>query len=366
MSNARYEFKPNWLHLIPPGDTILESMESMGMSQVDLAKRTEYSTKHIHKLLKGEAPINADTALRLEKVLNMPAYFWMNLENAYRGALAKEIEKKSLAQKQSWLNDIPLKSMLKFGWIKKYPDKGEQIIECLKFYGVASIAAWNKQMENYQVAFKSSDQLTQDKVAIQTWLKQGEIAASKIECQPFDKSKLKSSLPTLRELTNLSEPADFLPKLQSLCASCGVVVVFVPTPEKCSMSGAAKWLTKDKALLLLSLRYKNDDHLWFAFFHEIGHILKHRKQLFLENNNKKDFKGDEKLEAEADKFASKLLIPKQHNAELTTLKNQEAINKFAKKINIASGIVVGKLQHKKIINRSCCNHLKVKYQWKWH
>jgi hypothetical protein len=44
---------------------------------------------------------------------------------------------------------------------------------------------------------------------------------------------------------------------------------------------------------LLSLRHKTNDHLWFAFFHEIAHILKHKKQLFLEE--KKEFSNDKKF-----------------------------------------------------------------------
>jgi hypothetical protein len=45
-----------------------------------------------------------------------------------------------------------------------------------------------------------------------------------------------------------------------------------------------------------------NDHLWFAFFHEIAHILKHKKQLFLEE--KKEFSNDKISEDEADKFAA--------------------------------------------------------------
>lgn len=62
--------------------------------------------------------------------------------------------------------------------------------------------------------------------------------------------------------------------------------------------------------MLLSLRHKTNDHLWFSFFHEIAHILKHKKQLFLEGNN---FVKDEVLEAKADNFAADILIPKHHN-----------------------------------------------------
>lgn len=362
MSEIRYKFKPDWLHLVPPGETILESMENMSLSQVDLAKRTQYSTKHIHKLLTGEAPISADTALRLEKVLNMPAYFWTNLENTYRGALAKEAEKKSLAQQQGWLKNIPLNNMLKFGWVEKYADKGEQIIECLKFYGVSSVAAWREQQKDCYVAFKAYEKFSMNEAAIQTWLRAGENEAVKIVCQPFNKKELQDNLAELKALTLFDNPDDFLPPLKKICANCGIAIVFTPTPPKCPMGGATKWLSPHKALLMLGLLYKTNDHLWFVFFHEIGHILKHKKQLFLEST-KSDFKVDINLESEADKFASDILIPPKYIKELSTLKTPAKIKRFATKIGIAPGLVVGRLQHKKIIAWSSCNELKVSYQW---
>ncbi|SMN15505.1 Plasmid maintenance system antidote protein [uncultured Candidatus Thioglobus sp.] len=363
MSDAKYEFKPDWLHLVPPGEIILESMQNIGLSQKQLAQRIEYSTKHIHKLLKGEAPINSDTALRLEKALDMPAYLWLNLENAYREALAQKTETEALSAEADWLKELPLTDMKKWQWVKKFSNKGEQVKECLKFYGVSSVAAWHEEQKNYQVAFKAYENFSMNEVAIQTWLRVGEINAREINCQPFDKQKLKQSLPALRELTLLNDPDDFLPTLQEICAQSGVAIVFAPTPNKCPMSGATKWITSNKALLLLSLRHKTNDHLWFAFFHEIGHILKHKKQLFLEGAGKKSFKNDEKLEHEANEFSSEMLIPKQHNIELSTLIGLEAIKKFAKKINIAPGIVVGRLQHQGSLNWGSGNKLKVKYDW---
>ncbi|CAC9482170.1 Antitoxin HigA / unknown domain [uncultured Gammaproteobacteria bacterium] len=361
MNKQLYKFEPDWLHLMPPGEFILEDMENLGLSQRDLANRTEYSTKHIHKLLKGEAPINADTALRLEKVLGVAASFWMNLENIYREALAKEEEKIALAKKKEWLKKIPLKNMLTFGWVDKYSNKGEQIAACLKFYGCASIDAWNNQREN-NVAFKSTDRFTQDEIAVRTWLRRGENEAAKIACDPFDKKILQASLNSLRALTLIEELDDFLPKLKDLCAKCGIAVVFSPTPDKCPISGATRWLSSKKALLLLSLRYKTNDHLWFAFFHEIAHILKHKKQLFLEDTQNK-FVQDKALEDEANKFSKELLIPAKHKERLETLKTKKSIQDFSDEIGIASGIVIGRMQYEKIIQFSCFNDLKVKYQW---
>ncbi|MBK6514442.1 MAG: hypothetical protein IPG04_10075 [Polyangiaceae bacterium] len=50
------------------------------------------------------------------------------------------------------------------------------------------------------------------------------------------------------------------------------------------MSGLARWLHKDQALIQLSLRHKTADHLWFSF-HEAGHILLHgKKTIFIDEN----------------------------------------------------------------------------------
>lgn len=362
MIKAKYKFDPDWLHLVPPGDSILEDMEGLGLSQIETAKRTGYSTKHIHQLIKGEAHITADTALRLEKVLSYSADFWLNMESTYREALAKEAEKIQLAQDKDWLKQIPLADMLKFDWVKKFADKGQQVAECLKFYGVSSVKVWQDQEQNYQVAFKAYEKFNMNDIAIQTWLRQGEIEANNIACQLFYKSKLKENLPKLRDLTTQTDPQDFVPILQKICAECGVAVVFVPTPKNCAMSGATKWIGKNKALVMLSLRYKTNDYLWFAFFHEIAHIIKHKKQIFLESN-KKDFIGDKQLEDEADKFATELLIPPTQAHHLQNLQTKAEIKKFAKSIGIASGVVVGRLQHDGIIAYSYCNDLKVKYQF---
>lgn len=358
--NKLHRFQPDWRHTITPGDSIIERMNDMALTKVDFATNMGYSPKHIHQLIKAKARITEEAALKLEKVLDIPASFWLNAEKNYRQALANEAEKQNLANSADWLKKLPLKSMIKHDWVEKFTDTSRQIQACLKFYGVASIDAWEKaQSKNYQAVFKSSDVFSKNDIAIQTWLRQGEREAQKIDCDVFDKQQLTHSLEDLRALTLLTDPDDFLPKLTAICAKCGVAVVFAPTPDKCPMSGATKWLSTNKALLLLSLRHKTNDHLWFAFFHEIAHILKHKKQLFLEG--KDGFVQNQALEDEADSFAADILIPKKY--DLSALSSKEKVRDLAKEIGIAPGIVVGRMQHQKKILWSHFNDLKVKYTW---
>lgn len=83
---------------IPPGDTIKENMDYLGMSQKELAARLGITEKHLSNIINGNSPITYDTALKLESVIGPSADFWMNLETRYqlnKARLEKEDELKS-------------------------------------------------------------------------------------------------------------------------------------------------------------------------------------------------------------------------------------------------------------------------------
>src|SRR5262249_24580128 len=141
------------------------------------------------------------------------------------------------------------------------------------------------------------------------------LQAQQIETANFDAEKLRSLIATLR--TKTREPAErFISSVQTLCASAGVAVVWVPELKRTGISGCARWLSDTKALVGLTLRYKTDDQVWFTFFHEIAHILLHRKEhTFILDNAEKDLVDTivdpqmQKNEEEANRFASDTLIP---------------------------------------------------------
>ena len=64
-------FKPNYA--VAPGETLRETLQSLGMSQAELAQRTGRPKKTINEIIKAKAAITADTALQLERVLGIPA-----------------------------------------------------------------------------------------------------------------------------------------------------------------------------------------------------------------------------------------------------------------------------------------------------
>jgi HTH-type transcriptional regulator/antitoxin HigA len=126
-----------------------------------------------------------------------------------------------------------------------------------------------------------------------------------------------------------------------MCATAGVVVVFVPEVKGCRISGAAWWAGPSRAVLALSDRYKKDDYFWFTFFHEAAHLLLHsKKETFVD-----DGADDDMLEDEANKFAADFLIPPDRAQQLASLSSDRDVEVFANEIGIAPGIVVGRLQH---------------------
>lgn len=352
-------FEPDYA--IPPGEILTEYLESLGMTQRDLAARTGLTPKTVNEIAKGKAPITAETALKLERVLGRPAHFWQNLESMYQEACLREEEEVRLTESLDWLKRVPVKEMFKHGWVPKTKDPVARLDAVLRFFGVSSIASWAAVWGDRQVAYRRSVCFETHPEAVSAWLRRGEIEAQQIACAPFDKASFKTALEEVCRLTR--EPPDvFQMRLVELCAATGVAVTFVPELTKTRVSGATRWLTPEKALIQLSLRYKSDDQLWFTFFHEAGHVLLHgKKEVFIEGN----CDHNEDKERQANRFAADILIPPTAWREFTSTRRPPLaeVMAFANRHGIAPGIVVGRLQREGVYDYRVGNRLKRRFQW---
>lgn len=352
-------FAPDYL--VTPGEVLAEYLAELNMTQAELADRTGLTKKTINEIIKAKAPITPETALKFERTLGRPAHFWSNLERNYQDDLTRLAEQRRMASYLVWLKRVPVSAMVKLGWIPRFKNTLEQLDAVLRYYGVASPTQWQTVWSQYQVAYRQTDRFEGCAEAVSAWLRQGEIQAQRIECAPFDRKRFIEILHTIRAMTT-EPPHVFTPRLVSLCAAAGVAVVFVPELPGTGTWGATRWLG-DRALIQLSLRYKSNDHLWFTFFHEAGHILKHgRKTVIIEKNG-----ADDEREREADAFARDRLIPAAEIRRFVKAGRMSAadIKTFSAEIGIAPGIVLGRLQHDGIISyKTQLNALKVFYRWR--
>lgn len=347
--------------LSPPGDTIQETIDHMGMSQAELAERMGRPKEKINDVIKGREPISTATAFQLEKVLGTPANFWLNREKEYRRQLY-ELEQQQFFEKcLDWLQSFPVNDMRKLGWLPETKNKNILVESTLKFFGLASPDEWERIYidDEVSVAFRISLANTKNPFAVSAWLRMGELQSKNMELIPYDKKKFKESLIKIRRLSSLM-PDDFAEQLQNICAESGVAVVYTPNLPKAPISGAARWF-HNKPIIQLSGRFKTDDHFWFTFFHEAGHILLHgKKDVFLENLEGAEINGEK--EEEANNFASKQLLSHAQVQEIIGASplTDEKIIGFSNEFGISPGVIVGRLQHMKFLEFSYGNHLKQK------
>lgn len=358
---AKNQYQPD--EVSPPGETLLEVLEERGITQAELAERTGRPRKTINEIVKGRAAITPETALQLEKVLGVPAGFWNARESRYREFLAKRTEAEHFEGELAWIDKFPIREMKKQRLIPEQPDKMSTLYSLLRFFGIASPDQWQSvwrdaafQGATFRKAKKSNE------FALSVWLRCGQLAGEKATCAEYDAVEFKAALRDIRKLT-LLPPRQFQSQLTELCGRCGVVVVFIKELPGSGASGATFWtMNHSRPVIMLSLRYKTEDSLWFTFFHESAHILLHGKRdLFIEGVGSEDDR-----EEEANRFAADFLIPADRLRSLVTSPghlSHDRIRRFAADLGIAPGIVVGRLQHEKVLPLSHCNSLKRRLEW---
>ncbi len=351
-------------YAVPPGETLLETMEHLELSRQELAQRMDCSVKTVHQLAQGKAILTAETALKLEKITGIHNSFWNNAEANYRKRLARNKEQKTIHRQVDWVKRFSYAEMSALTFVPKTRNKEEQFRNLLRFFGVDTPKQWESIYGQLQGVARESKSYKSELGDFSAWLRAGEIKARDIVSKPYSKKTFQESLQQIRRLTR-ENPAEIWPQVIQLCANAGVAVVIVPELLKTHVFGFTRWLTPRKALLQLSNRYKTDDMLWFTFFHEAAHILLHGKQ-----ESFAECGAENPKEQEANQWAADFLIPKQdwHRflQSIPFHPSARAIQSFAKETGVADSIVLGRLQHRdKRIPKNRFNHLKRKLDIQW-
>ena len=66
---------------VHPGEVLFEEfLKPLGLRQVDAANQLGISVNRLNEIVLGKRGITADTALRLSRLLDTSAQFWMRLQ----------------------------------------------------------------------------------------------------------------------------------------------------------------------------------------------------------------------------------------------------------------------------------------------
>ena len=334
-----------------PGTTLDEKMKEMGMSVKEFAVRTSKPEKTVIAIIKGDSSITPEMAVAFESVTKIPANFWMNRQRIYDECIARSKRQAQIVSFAEWAKKFPYADMANQGWVEKKTVQEEKTAVILNFFGVSSPTAWENYYMNQQlkVAFRISLATTKEPYAISAWLRKGELQASEIIVKTdYSDKLLRSKLFAMKELMR-KKPGNFPEQLQSLCAECGIKLMYTPCLKKAPISGSARWINNIPCIQL-SGRSKRYDTFWFSFFHEIGHILLHgKKDIFLE-----DIEYNEeqlKKEKQADEFSSDVLLTEKETNIIIEGNDfgTTALKRYAAQFNTHPAIIVGRLQHLKIL-----------------
>ena len=354
----REEFHPDWIS--SPGDTINDALIERQLSVADFAASIGCTSEQATDLLEGRAAITIGVARQLERVVGGSVEFWMSRDFQYRQDSAS-----FHAADEKWLRDLPVGDMIKFGWLKPVPRPSDEVSACLRFFGVSTVSAWRHAYAKLldMVVFRTSRSFDSRPAAVAAWLRQGEIQSEAIECRAWDAGRFHECISSVRPFTRQKDPGRFVLELQKRCAEAGVGVVIVRAPNGCRASGATRFLSRSKALLVLSFRYLSDDQFWFSFFHEAAHLLLHGYTgFFLEGLEDPETKKEE----EANEFAGHILIPPEFREAMFRLPvHGREVIRFARRVGVAPGVIVGQLQHFGRINHNQLNGLKRRFRWNY-
>ena len=153
-----------------------ELIEERGIAQAELARRMGRPANAINEMVLGVKEITEDTALELERVLGVPAHFWLAREARYRECLARQRDAGRADARIAWLDSLPVKQLQAIGVLPPgrltAAFKASLIDSALRFFGVASPEGWHEQYGRMHAAFRRANPAKQtDNAAITAWLR---------------------------------------------------------------------------------------------------------------------------------------------------------------------------------------------------
>lgn len=344
-----------------PGYYLADIIEELEMTQEEFAKRLNISGKTVSTLLSGQSNITNDIAQKLSDMLGINVETFLELQKKYDEKLIEIERTKSMDSQIEIVKMIDYNYFIKNAFLPQASSLEEKVKNLKAFFKISDLRLYTE--EKFMASFRTtvSNISVKNIVNSNAWLQTAIYVGADMEVDAFDEKKLKSYLSEIRSMT-VKSPEAFMPRLREIFKSCGVAFVILPALKNCGVNGVVKWFD-NRVVLAINDRFSYADAFWFTLFHEIKHVLqkKIKKIIVRGESENEEYK---ELEEDANKFASDKLIPPSDFEKFVKnnfFTNTSIIN-FAREQNIHPGIVVGRLQHEKIIPHSYFSDLKEKYK----
>jgi len=353
-------WSPDWA--THPGEHLEERIEVRGWTQAEFARRADMTPKLVSDIINGKNPVTPETAIKLERVLGLKSYIWLGIQSGWDLHEARQREQAKVDALAGWVKRFPVKEMRAQRLLPDTKDLAELADKLLAFFGAGTIEGYQSVLGSLAVQHRQSGAHQSLPDHVFAWLTVGEHLARSMQLPEFDPEKFAEAVAEIRLLT-VEVPEVFEPEMVRLCKGAGVALVFTRPLGQNRLYGSARWIDGSRrAVIQLSLRAKSNDHFWWTFFHECGHVMLHRGKSFADNLRE----GGNQLEDEANRWAETALYGVGGVKEICSLapRSEAAVRHIAENFGLHPGVIVGMLQHHGCLPHTHLNGLKVKFAWK--
>lgn len=87
MTDEEHQYKPDTAS--HPGETLLETIQTLGMSRSELSRKTRIDEDVLELVIAGHAQITFRMARQFAKVLGIPVSFWVKRQSDYNAFLER-------------------------------------------------------------------------------------------------------------------------------------------------------------------------------------------------------------------------------------------------------------------------------------
>lgn len=330
---------------VAPGRVLQRELDARGVTQAQLAGRSGLSTKHVNLVVKGHASLSADMAIALEQVLDIPAEIWLRAEATHRAAVARHERRSALDGIAEWAGHFPTSLLRERGILKPGDTAGAEVERLLKFFGVATLSAFEKTWLEPQASYRRSQKFTVDPYLTALWLRLAERDALELakRAAVFDPERLRQAARRLPPLTRKKTAKGFA-EARALMLEAGVTLVFVPEIKDTRISGVSRHVNGTPMIAVTS-RYRYCDALWFTVLHEVAHLLLHPKRATFIDFDGKASDDDDAQETAANAFAADLLVPPATRPRLIAASSVAEVTELAEELRVNPGILAGQRAH---------------------
>lgn len=343
---------PDSPHHRTPGHLIQDLLDKREWTQRVLATVIGSDESTVNKIIAGKRPLEAEMALALADVFDVPAERFMDLQKSYELAQARVMARPDpgRANRALLFGKLPVADMIKRGWLDATDPRNVPSVEAAlaKFFGTASA----DEIPILPHAAKKTDEFGEVTPVQLAWLYRVKEIAGELLVSRYTPDALDAAIAKLGVLRGTPDDVRKVPRILQ---DAGIRFLLVESLPGSKIDGVCFWIG-DSPVVAMSMRYDRIDNFWFVLRHELEHVRRQdgrvKMMLDAELEGERAGIGPNVPEEEraANLAAAEFCVPqislKQFVDRKAPFFAERDIIGFARTLKIHPGLIAGQLQRR--------------------